>query len=369
MSITRLAGNEDWPAFSPDGEQIAFSWSGEKSDNTDVYVTLVGATEARRLTTDPAEDYAPSWSPDGRRIAFLRKVGQTARIHVISPLGGSDPKVGDFPVAAQLDPEFTASQINWSPDGRLVAAGRDHRSAPDAPAGIYLIPVNGGEPRAITRPRRPTYDFSPAFSPDGHRLAYVSCNVRCDVRVVGVDGTFAPTSEGRTLTPHSMHSLDGVAWSRDGKSILFFGEGPDPARIWRVAVEESGGIESIELAGDHAQRPATVASRDRLVFSRYGWDAHLYRFAPSLPHERIAASSSFEGDPGFSRDGRHLAFTSERSGDVAIWVAAADGSGRAAAHAGDRGLARFPQLVAGWKDHCVRCLGLTSSGPHLDRRC
>jgi Tol biopolymer transport system component len=249
VSITRLAGTEDWPAFSPDGEQIAFSWSGEKSDNTDVYVTLVGATEARRLTTDPAEDYAPSWSPDGRRIAFLRKVGQTARIHVISPLGGSDPKVGDFPVAAKLDPEFTASQINWSPDSRLVAAGRDHRSAPDAPACIYLIPVHGGEPRAITRPRRPTYDFSPAFSPDGHRLAYVSCNVRCDVRVVGVDGTFAPTSEGRTLTPHSMHSLDGVAWSRDGKSILFFGGGPDPARIWRVAVEGSGGIESIELGG------------------------------------------------------------------------------------------------------------------------
>ena len=115
VSITRLAGNEDWPAFSPDGEQVAFSWSGEKSDNTDIYVTLVGATEVRRLTTDPAEDYAPSWSPDGRRIAFLRKVGQTARIHVISPLGGSDPKVGDFPVAAQLDPEFTASQITGPP--------------------------------------------------------------------------------------------------------------------------------------------------------------------------------------------------------------------------------------------------------------
>jgi len=319
VAVTRLAGEEDWPAFSPDGEQIAFSWSSEKSDNTDIYVTMVGATEVRRLTTDTAGDYAASWSPDGRRIAFLRKGGPTARIHVISPVGGSDPKVSDFPVAAKLDPEFTASQINWSPDSRLVAAGRDHRSAPDAPAGIYLIPVNGGEPRAITRPKRPTYDFSPAFSPDGQRLAYVSCNVHCDVRIVDVDGTFAPTSEGRTLTPHSMQSIDGVAWSRDGKSVLFFGEGPDPARIWRVVVEESGGIESIELAGDHAQRPATVASRDRLVFSRYGWDAHLYRFDPALPHERIAASSSYEGDPRFSPDGRHLAFTSGRSGDVAIW--------------------------------------------------
>ena len=61
VSITRLAGEEDWPAFSPDGEQVAFSWPGEKSDNVDIYVTLVGATEVRRLTTDPAVDYAPSW--------------------------------------------------------------------------------------------------------------------------------------------------------------------------------------------------------------------------------------------------------------------------------------------------------------------
>jgi Tol biopolymer transport system component len=100
VPITRLAGEEDWPAFSPDGEQVAFSWSGEKSDNADIYVTLVGSTDARRLTTDPADDYAPSWSPDGRRIAFLRKVGQSARIHVTSPMGGSDLKVSVFPIAA-----------------------------------------------------------------------------------------------------------------------------------------------------------------------------------------------------------------------------------------------------------------------------
>ena len=65
---------ESWPAFAPDGDQVAFAWSGEKYDNTDIYVTLVGSTDVRRLTTDAADDFAPSWSPDGRRIAFLRKV-------------------------------------------------------------------------------------------------------------------------------------------------------------------------------------------------------------------------------------------------------------------------------------------------------
>jgi DNA-binding winged helix-turn-helix (wHTH) protein len=240
VTITRLAGNEDWPAFSPDGEQVAFSWSGEKSDNFDIYVTMIGATEVRRLTTDPADDYAPSWSPDGRHIAFLRKVGQTACIHVTAPLGGSDLKVSDFPVrnAHSSSHSSMAPQISWSPDSRFVVAGRDDGSAPDAPAGIYLIPVDdGGEPRAITRPRRPSYDYSPVFSPDGRQLAYISCVTHCDVRVVDVDNTFASTSEVRTLTRRSMAVIGSVTWSRDGRSVLFGGVTPGDPGVWRVFLE------------------------------------------------------------------------------------------------------------------------------------
>jgi Tol biopolymer transport system component len=144
---------------------------------------------------------------------------------------------------------------------------------------------------------------------------------------VDVDSTFAPTSQPRAVTERPMASIDGVVWNRDAKSILFSGGGPDPLGMWRVSVDGNRGIERIELAGEHAQHPATVGSRDRLAYSRYSWDAHLYRFKATRPHERIAASSSSEGDPHFSPDGRRLAFTSHRSGDVAIWVGAADGSG------------------------------------------
>ncbi len=47
VPLTRLAGKESWPAFAPDGDQVAFAWSGEKFDNTDIYVTLVGSTHVR----------------------------------------------------------------------------------------------------------------------------------------------------------------------------------------------------------------------------------------------------------------------------------------------------------------------------------
>jgi Tol biopolymer transport system component/DNA-binding winged helix-turn-helix (wHTH) protein len=328
--LTRLAGKEGWPAFAPDGEQVAFAWSGEKFDNNDIYVTLVGSTAVRRLTTDPADDYAPSWSPDGRRIAFLRRVGHSARIHVISALGGPDQQVSDFPVGASSPHSLLAVHITWSPDGRYVAAGRDAGDGvADDSAGLYLIPIEGGRARPITRPKPPTFHFSPVFSPDGRRVTYASCEIprlsTCAVNIVDVDRSFTPASAARKLTSQPVYPA-GMAWSRDGKSILFVGEGSSSWNLWRLWIDGTREPETIELAGGKAEHPATAASRDRLVFSQYDWGMHMYRFAPGKPLERVAASSSSEYGAHFSPDGRRIAFSSGRSGEVAIWVAAADGS-------------------------------------------
>ena len=59
MPVTSYPGSELYPSFSPDGRQIAFTWDGEKGDNYDIYVKLVGETNALRLTTDPAADALP----------------------------------------------------------------------------------------------------------------------------------------------------------------------------------------------------------------------------------------------------------------------------------------------------------------------
>jgi len=337
VGLTSLAGIEDWPTFSPDGQQVAFGWEGEKHDNADIYLTLVGSQAVRRVTTDPAADYAPSWSPDGRHIAFLRTTGSGAYIHLTSALGGPDLKVSDFPVA-------NASRITWSPDGQYIAAGRDPRTSVGTSAGIYLIPVRGGEARAVTRPAHPTFDFSPAFSPDARRLAYASCAkfdlfapvyypMKCHVRVVDLDTNLRQAGAARILTPSSKDHLPfgsrtlDPSWTRDGKSVMFAGEvGPD-VHIWRVWIGGERAPERIELAGSQALHPAMAASQDRLVFSRYDWDDHLYQFIKGLPAEQIAPSSSFETDPHFSPDGRRIAFASGRSGHVTIWVADADGSG------------------------------------------
>ncbi len=164
VPLTTLAGSESQPTFSPDGSQIAFVWGGEKDDNQDIYLKIIGSSEVRRLTTDPARDVAPSWSPDGRQIAFVRLGPAEARIKLVSPLGGSETTLNDFP---------TSGPLGWSPDGRYLAAGRVPSPGSDEDTGIYLLPTQGGPPRPLTRAKTSARDSAPAFSPDGRQLAYV----------------------------------------------------------------------------------------------------------------------------------------------------------------------------------------------------
>jgi serine/threonine protein kinase len=316
-------------SFSPDGTQIAYSSAGEDGSNWDIWLKIVGEAEARRLTSDPAFDSSPAWSPDGTQIAFLRSdpQGWTARIYLVSPLGGPERRLSEFRAWGQLD------QLSWSQDGRWVATAKA-RSGSDPPGGIHLIPVAGGEPRAVTFPKPGAWDVSPSFSPDGRALAYVSCegvlamgnaNSVCDIYALPLDSDLQP-QEARPLTGQRLPMI-GLTWTRDGRSIVYSAGGAGGAYLWRVRADGGAPPQRVELAGRGAAAPATARSRDRLVFTRLEWVPDIYRLQPGGSPTPLLRSRFGEVFPQYSPDGRRLAFQSGRAGGAPeIWLAEADGS-------------------------------------------
>ena len=215
VPLTTFPGDESQPTFSPDGQQVAFAWNGEKEDNYDIYVKLVGETIALRLTTDPAAEEWPAWSPDGKRIAFRRGQPGAPGLWLVSPLGGAEERLTDLQ---------TTGQMSWSPVGKWLAVGTSPPSVGDA-RGIVLVPVDGGEPRWISKRPAPTFDVDPSFSPDGRRLAFATCTVgpfACDVFVQQLDSGYAPRDAPRRITEQGLF-ISGLAWSRDGQALVYGG--------------------------------------------------------------------------------------------------------------------------------------------------
>jgi Tol biopolymer transport system component/DNA-binding winged helix-turn-helix (wHTH) protein len=324
MPLTRLNGYEHQPTFSPDGRQVAFAWDAG-ADNSDIYVTLVGSSEVRRLTSHAGRDFAPQWSPDGQHIAYVRAVDRMSqRIRVMSALGGSDRELSDFSVWAP---------IAWSPDGRFIAAGRAGETSEIGRAGaIHRIPLAASEPRPLTRPAAAMNDWSPAFSPDGRRLAYVSCRdlslrSMCHVQVVDLDAAFAPAGPPRRLTPQIVWTVDGLTWTRDSRSIIYSARQGSLMHLWRADAAASHPPERIEMAGPGGAFPAVAPTGDRLAYTQTTEDSDVYRFDPPDPPRPIARSSTRDSHANFSPDGRRIAFSSGRAIHAfEVWTAGLDGS-------------------------------------------
>jgi Tol biopolymer transport system component/serine/threonine protein kinase len=321
VAVTSYQGSQMYPSFSPDGRQIAFTWDGEKGDNVDIYVKLVDETNALRLTSDPAVDAVPVWSPDGKRIAF-RRYGPHEGIYTVSALGGVEQKVAEL-VSPSV---FLGGQISWSPDGKWLAVGANERTG----TGISLLPVEGGDPRQLTSRQAPSRDTTPSFSLDGRKLAYVGCSTgdECDVYIADLSPAYTLEGAPRRITNHNA-VLAGMSWTRDGKSVVYSASMYSAVAfyLWRVGVDGRQPPERLEIAGRNATFPSASPTNNRLVFSRNLQDWDIWRYRVGGTAEPFVVSSLVEDCPQFSADGSKIAFESNRGGGPEeIWVAQADGS-------------------------------------------
>jgi eukaryotic-like serine/threonine-protein kinase len=331
MPLTSYPGIEASPTFSPDGRQVAFSWDGEKGQNEDIHVVMVGADNPLAITSDPARDVAPAWRPDGSEIAFARMEAGRASIYLVSPLGGSEKKLATFssaPYPGAGPIESTDPRLSWSPDGRWLTVG--NVMTPGGERGVFLVGEDGNQ-ELMLKPK-PGDDYRMAvLSPTGARLALINGGI---IEIADVGGTNRPTINGtpRRLTSY-LGYVSGLAWAADGKSLLFGRSrypAPDPPSLWRLSTSDGGTPQRIDLAGVAAY-PSISAVASRLAFVRRGLNTDLFKLEEGSPAEAFLASTSNEQDASFSHDGSQIAFASDRTGDGhEIWIARADGSNRRA---------------------------------------
>ena len=214
------------PAWSPDGRKIAFLGEWEEWGGPDIYVMNADGTNPVQLTKHPAQDQEPAWSPDGRQIAFWSdRFGNwqarfaTAKICVMDADGRGLPRR----LTRGPGDEYSPS---WSPDGQKIAFWSDRSGKGD----IYVMNTDGSNVTNLTN--HPASDLYPAWSPDGSQIAFTSDrdsdnpDINSDIYVMDADG-----DNPRNLTNRPGGSDWDSTWfhpaaysvSPTGKRLLIWG--------------------------------------------------------------------------------------------------------------------------------------------------
>jgi len=324
IPLTTYPGSERSPSFSPDGNQVAFSWNGEKQDNYDIYVKTIGSIEPDRLTTDPAEDVSPAFSPDGRSIGFIRVVNERATFIIIPAIGGPERSVAEIPAGSGLgtgtgrSPWFEGPLFAWFPDGKWVVTN-----------SLMLLSIETGDTRSLASPLpHSELDSFPAVSPDGHTIAF--CR-NWSIYLLEINQDLNPKAEPRQLT-FSKNVSWSPAWTSNGREIVFVSGRSHSGSMRRVEVSGQAEPQPLPFGGGGASWPVISRNGNRLAYQRNLGDTNTWRLPLSnsrtaaAPPVRFIASTRTELSAQYSPDGKRIAFFSSRTGVGGIWVCDADGT-------------------------------------------
>ena len=231
-NLTLFPASDFWPAWSPDGSQLAFESNRDDTAKTEVYVLTVATGAVVRLTDDTGfADGQPAWSPLGNRIAFASD-RDSARldIYLMDPDGGN--------VRRLTTDADNSAQPAWSPAGDRIAFVSDRTGSPD----IFVMDTLGGNVVNLTNDG--LVDLAPAWSPNGLKIAFHSNRDPAGFAIWVIDTTSGatPVQVSPSDPPCELPDWapDGlrIAYDCDGDIYVASADGSNRVRITRTTNQQ-----------------------------------------------------------------------------------------------------------------------------------
>jgi Tol biopolymer transport system component/serine/threonine protein kinase len=318
--LTDLPGMIRSPNLSPDGRQLLYE--AEEGGDNDIFLQRVGGEKAINLTAESKEDdFAPAFSPDGEHIAFCSS-REGGGIFVMGATGESPRRVTD----GGFHPA-------WSPDGtRLVYTTERLFDAYGrlTSAQLWIVELESGETTLLHAGDA----VDPVWSPDSGRIAFwAALKGQRDIWIVPSGG-----GESIAVTEDA-HTDWNPIWSEDGEALYFISDRGGSPDLWRIEIDWETGRAQGEprpvTAGIASVREATVsADGRRLAFTVWKTTSLISRsdFDPVALRPRgemktIHSSSKAIVQADLSPDGQWLAFRTSSPRET-LSVIQVDGSGR-----------------------------------------
>jgi Tol biopolymer transport system component/DNA-binding winged helix-turn-helix (wHTH) protein len=322
--VTFDPGLESEPTWSPDGRFLAYS--SDRAGNYDIWVQSVGEGKPIQVTNSPAHEWQPDWSPDGTQIVF-RSESDGGGLYVVPALGGHKRKIAGF-----------GYYPSWSPDGsRILFYSSVVRSIAEPPK-MYLVTLDGSHPQEVLGGFLAEFgSFRMSWHPDGRRVSVWGRHFRegWGFWTVPVAGGTPVKSALDTEVADQIKDV-GVRfteflWAPSGTALYFEGESQAVNNIWKVEVDAQtlgwvGGLERLTTGAGLDTEIALSSDGKKLAFSIRSQPTRLW----SLPFDAATGLLAGPGTPitgagvdalfpDLSPDGKKLVYRKQRAGREELW--------------------------------------------------